>query len=352
MSLRKCNGHRSYQVLLGIITLAGLCLTPFIPDSTAQPNPDIAHAPFPPGVQVRLDASPKVAAIGDPIRLELDILMPMGWRADIPALEKQIGDFFILEFRQEPDTPPSVAPVQNQPQAPANQRAQIVVAVYKTGTFTFPPVQIRLRTADEKVFTVSSPPAKIEIRSVLAEKDRDLKDLKKQEEIPESVRWMLWATTLLMAVILAAAGWYFWRKRRGHRTLPPPSSPPDLLEMSESELRALLARGLPEDGSVKEFYVLLSEIVKRILEAGYGIHTAEQTTSEIMESLRDQSGRAPGNMDRIESFLLRCDLVKFAKYIPVKAEHESAAEDARWILESIRRFPGSAGVSPAAASDN
>jgi hypothetical protein len=55
--------------------------------------------------------------------------------------------------------------------------------------------------------------------------------------------------------------------------------------------------------------------------------------------LRQLSGPAAADTDRIESFLLHCDMVKFAKYIPGKTEHEAAAEDALRILEISRRPP-------------
>lgn len=299
---------------------------------------------MPPGVLVRLEPAPKIATIGDPIRLDLEITMPEGWKADILAPEKQAGDFSILEFHVVTSVP-------------LHQRMQITAAVYKTGEFTFPPVTIRLRSADGQEMTVSSPAAKIEIRSVLPGKDRNLKDLKKQLDLPEAVQWALWITILLAVGAVAAVAWYLWRRRRTHPQLSPAPSPPDLLAAAEADLKALLARGLPDDRSVKEFYVRLSEIVKRILEAGYTINTAEQTTSEIMEALNRRAGAAPENMDRIQSFLLRCDIVKFAKYVPVSSEHESAAADALWILEKSRQSPaasrqGSAGVSPAAASEN
>ena len=87
----------------------------------------------------------------------------------------------------------------------------------------------------------------------------------------------------------------------------------------------------------KEFYVLLSEIVKRILEAGYEIHTAEQTTSEIMESLARKSDLEPEKLNRIESFFVRCDVVKFAKYVPSTPEHEAASENALEILAEAKK---------------
>ena len=56
------------------------------------------------------------------------------------------------------------------------------------------------------------------------------------------------------------------------------------------------------EGLVKPFYVALSDIVKRILESGYGIQTLEKTTGEVMDNLRQRPAgtRNPGSgLDRI-----------------------------------------------------
>ena len=116
-----------------------------------------------------------------------------------------------------------------------------------------------------------------------------------------------------------------------------PSAPTqDPFEQAELDLRELIARNLPGNGHTKKFYVLLSEIVKKILEAAYGIHTAEQTTIEIMDSLHRQSGIKQDSLEVVESFLLQCDIVKFAKYIPLKNENDHAAENSFRILAQSR----------------
>lgn len=328
-----------------VTSLAGRLFIPmielliFLPPALAS---DAAQRP-PSGLEVRIEATPGSATVGDPIRIDLDVTLPAGYQAEVSGIEKQVGDFSILEFFPGPSIPePDKTP------APVttllHHRARIVAAVYKTGIFTFPPVQIRLRTAEGKQAVTSSPPVKIEIRSVLSEKDRSLKDLKKQAEMAEPVRWILWLTVLL-ALGLGALAWVFWRRRRKRASSIPSLPRRDLLDVAEEELRQLLARGFPETGMVKHFYVVLSERVKKILEAAYGIHTAERTTSEIIDSLRCRPGGMPEDIERIESFLLRCDIVKFAKYIPSQTEHKSAAEDALRLLEKAREYAVGRGQS-------
>jgi hypothetical protein len=322
----------------------------------AQPAPSLA--PLSAGVEINIQAQPRQATVGDPIRIDLDIILPKGYQAVLPKLGSQLGDFAILEFYPGPSVPSaggekSASPAQSPPGdgAANHHRARIVAAVYRPGDFDFPPVQVSLRAPDGKSFTASSQPVKIQIQSVLADKEPQLKALKKQAEIKEPVRWLLWLALALLLLIIAALAWWLYARRRRSLFQIPGQAQVDPLVLAEADLRDLVGRGLLESGFVKQFYVLLSDIVKRILEAGYGIQTIEKTTSEIMRELRNGSANEQGgeNLHRIESVLLGCDLVKFAKYVPSKTEHEAAAGDAFQILGSVKRLRSASSVPGQAA---
>lgn len=313
------------------------------PDAQGKAEPDDSTPPVQPQVGIRIEAHPKAATIGDPIRLDLDITMPQGYRADIPKPVAQSGDFLVIDFAAELIPPQTgktqgaAKPVTAQAGAPAHHQARITIAIYKTGKFEFPSIPVKIKTADGKEIVAKSPPVEIEIRSVLTEKEPRLKDLKKQAEIPEPVRWLLWIMLAASACVLCWIAWYFWRRHRRHPVALTPAQTQDLLDIAETDLRNLLARGLPDSGKEKQFYVALSEIVKRILEAGYDIHTAEQTTSEIVAALSARPAPDSERREQIESFLIRCDVVKFAKYVPASAEHEAASQDALRILAEARK---------------
>lgn len=308
---------------------------------------DAAPSPPPSGVEIQSKATPTSATVGDRIRIDLDISMPPGYQAEISPPEKQTGDFTILEFSpgstesEKEGTPPSQS---SSPQIGKrlHHHAQILAAVYKTGKFTFPPVQAKLRTDQGKTITVASNPVAIEIRTVLTEKDSNLKDLKKQAEIPDPFRWALWMGIVLALLMLGVLLRIFRKRYQRPKNLPK-APPQNLLDLAEGALHALLARGLPATGMEKQFYVQLSDIIKKILEAAYKISTIEQTTSEIMDMLRSKPALESGNMAQIESFLIRCDMVKFAKYIPSTNEHATARNDALQILKSCRQFAVASG---------
>jgi hypothetical protein len=300
--------------------------------------------PFSASVEIKATAHPQTAAIGDRIRIELNITTPQGYGVEIPEPEHRIDDFSILEFFPGPDIAEKHKSEQSQGanEAPETSsqhyQAQIIAAIYKTGTFTFPGIPVFITDNDGVKAEIQSPSVNIEIQSVLKENDHVLRDLKKQADIPEKLRWLFWTLIIVAVCIFGAAIWFLRRKYR-NRSVSTLSIPARYtLDIAESDLRNLVARNLPENGYTKKFYILLSEIVKRILETAYVIQTAEQTTIEIMDSLRRHSGLEPDNLSRIEPFLLQCDIVKFAKYIPSKTENENAVENAFRILEQARKF--------------
>jgi hypothetical protein len=308
-----------------------------LPRVQAQQTARNVGNPLPPGAEIRIDAVPKNATVGDLIQIDLDLTLPSGYQARIPKPDIKTGDFSILDFLPGPQIPKAAGlpqPEQRRGSPLQHHRARISLAVYKTGAFVFPSLPILLRTDKGIEIEVSSPPVNIEIQSVLTSSDRNLKDLKRQAEIGEPGRWFLWTALLAAVCIIAFIIWRIWRRNRPRDSFS--TSPErDPLEAAAEDLRGLLARGLPEQGREKGFYILLSAIIKRIIESGYRIHTAEQTTSEIMDSLRRNRKAGSESLESIESFLLRCDMVKFAKYVPSKSEQEAACADALGILKAV-----------------
>jgi hypothetical protein len=303
---------------------------------------------LPPGVEIKIEAQPRKAFVGDPIRIDLELTLPESYQFRLPILESPTAEFTILE----PFADVTVSEGEKKKEKPPadgriRHRKRATVALYKVGEFEFPPLQLSLRSPEGKETVAATPPIKIHIQSVLNEKEQNLKDLKKQAEIPDPVNWILWLAVLLVLLAVAAGVWWWWQRRRRPALPVPEQLLIDPLASAEADLRDLLARGWLGKGLVKQFYVALSDIVKKILESGYGIHTLEKTTLEVMEDLRDRhAGASTHDFDSIESLLLHCDLVKFAKYVPSKSQTDNAVRDAFQILDTCKKRR----VLPAAAS--
>lgn len=307
--------------------------TPFGTTSAIQGQaPEVA--PVPAGVEIVVEARPQQATVGDPIRFEVRVSAPPGYRIEVSDPGRQIGDFDVIEFLPEVPEPRQGQAAEGA-RAGVTHRCAIIAAVYRTGEFEFPPLPVVLRDPGGAEIRTAGPPAKVRIESVLAENDRDLKDLKPQAEIAAPFPWLPYLVGAALLAALAALAYRLRRRRRAPPPAPPAAPQADPLELAEAELRALQERGLPEPAGVKPFYVTLADIAKKILEAGYGIQTAEKTTSEIVAGLR---GSLPGReLERIENLLLACDYVKFARYIPSAQEHGAALAGAWEILAECRK---------------
>jgi hypothetical protein len=315
----------------------------------------------PAGVEVKIQAQPLRATVGDPIQIDLDFAFPRSYRFEFPRLAGQIGEFTVLETFPGPDLPPrqpagkttAAAPAAGQSSKEFHHFARIVVAVYRTGEFEFPALPFMMRDAAGKELQVMSPVVKIRIDSVLQEADPSLKDLKKQAEIEEPSRRLLWLVLGGLACALGLLVWWWMMRRRRPAFAPSMEPEMDPLDAAEAELQDLLGRGLLEKGLTKQFYVHLSDIVKRALEAGYGIQTVEKTTTEIMAALAGAGEgiaipSGPEDLKRIELLLLSCDMVKFARYLPSRAENDEAVKGSLQVLLDCRsrRQPMVADAAP------
>lgn len=126
------------------------------------------------------------------------------------------------------------------------------------------------------------------------------------------------------------------------RVVPgPPVDPRPAHVIALAELDALLRLNLPAEGRVGEFYVRLSEIVRRYLERRFGIDAPEMTSDQIRgwAERAEVSGEVRAALD---DFLAETDLVKFADFSPSDSEIETVTRQARGLIALTRAPDGEA----------
>jgi hypothetical protein len=166
----------------------------------------------------------------------------------------------------------------------------------------------------------------------LAAAGAEVRPLKQQWEAPR--RYWPWVLAAVLAAVLAGASWWWWRRRRRRRAAQapaPPRLPADyvaLAELTRIERMNLLARG-----EFKEYYTRVTDVLRRYLEARFGIAAMDRTTAELLEELESRGRR----VEKLEDLLNEADLVKFAKYVPGEASGTAAMSSAREIV--VRTTP-------------
>jgi len=269
------------------------------------------------------EISPTRAHVGDIVKLRITVVYPEGASLEIPSTSFKMGDLEVLGVDQ------------GAPERQEDGRYKRVVtydlAAYRTGSFPIPSVEIRQTAPEAKSF--KSAPGQVEIVTVLTGKETDIEDIKRPMTIPYEWPW-LWIIVGGLALLAAAALWY-WLRRRARRRVAGPSGGPEPVLLSPEEEAALALRRLEESGllrrnDLKEYCIRLTEILKHYVYRRHGVPVEERTTTEI---LRDSSQRLPEEvLNLLEDFLVRGDLVKFAKY---QATLDEIREMFKWAARMI-----------------
>lgn len=194
--------------------------------------------------------------------------------------------------------------------------------------------------------TLTSDTASVTITSVLPATMQDIHPLAPAEPFPNRLLWIIPLALALLAA-LAWLGLRLWRRLRRIQAEAEAPLPP--WEEALAALDAMPWREWLEAGQVKRYYYALSQVLKRYMERRFGFDAVEQTTTEILASMR--AHRTPMR-DDVARFFSRYDIVKYAKWEPPTAEAESAIAQVREFVVKTRPEPEvpAAAASPAAGA--
>ena len=191
--------------------------------------------------------------------------------------------------------------------------------------------------------TLRSDTASVTIASVLPQKMQDIHGLAPAEAFPNLLLWIVPAAAGLLAALAWLARRLYRKLRRIQElaALPPPPWEEALAALDAAPWREWL-----ESGQVKRFSYTLSQILKRYIERRFEFRAVEQTTTELLASMR--SHRTPMR-EEVARFFSKLDLAKYADSIPPVEEAESAIALAREFVLKTRPIQTPPAAAPAAA---
>ncbi|HEU4403216.1 MAG TPA: BatD family protein [Candidatus Polarisedimenticolia bacterium] len=291
-------------------------------------------------VRLEVSADRRAITVGDPITLTVRLVYPQGSKVASFVPEAALGDLALLGSARQP--------AKGLDLGREEEVRTLRVTAYKPGTLAIPALEAKVVDPAGKEQTVTSEPIPFEVTSILSAQDKEPADIKKPVSMPESLLWPFLAAGLLALGLLA---WFGWRRRRRSAAgaVAAPTLPPrPAHEVAYAELERLLSAGLLEAGRLKEFYIELSEIMRRYVEARYGIETLDRTTWEILEAVR-AAKIALRVSTGLGEFFGACDLVKFAKYLPRPEETRATVEMAYRLVDESRAAPSPPSEAPAMA---
>ncbi len=208
---------------------------------------------------------------------------------------------------------------------------QLNITCYDSGFYTIPAIPFKYRILPDTSGVVATTTMMLlAVHTVKVDTTLAIKPIIGPLKIPISFREMLpWILAALVVVLLIIGGIWYYNKRR--KSEPVFRLKPKVVllphELALRELEKLRVKKLWQAGKVKEYHSELTEIIRKYIEDRFQVPALEQTSAEILESLHNNSGCPPASLDKLVSFLVLADMVKFAKAQPLPLENEKSLND-------------------------
>jgi len=280
---------------------------------------DLLQAPI---VTVQLDKSE--VNVGDKIKLDVTCSVVKDIEVSFPEEPENLGEFSFLESN----------PIKSGWGKSSKIGREYILSVYTTGIHVVPPIEIKYRLKNTQDWEITeSPQIPIEVTSLLAGGDSDIRDLKGLVSL--GVAFSLVMTGFVLLILGSVLGIILYDKFKKQAAIRA-SIPKSADEIAYARLNKLKADDLAGKGLVKEYYTALSGIVREYLENRFRFRAPEMTTEEFLESIRVSSKLENEYKDILKEFLSHCDMVKFAKYGPLPIEMVDVFSSAERFVDKTR----------------
>jgi hypothetical protein len=145
--------------------------------------------------------------------------------------------------------------------------------------------------------------------------------------------------SLFGLAVLASLIYMFTRLRRKTKEekIELPKEPAHVIAIRA--LEELHNRKLWQNHKYKEYYTILSDILREYLFRRYGVAAMEMTTDEIVVALRELVLTDKQRGD-VAELLRESDLVKFAKHIPEEDSPEASYYKVYYFVEESKEVEG------------
>lgn len=276
-----------------------------------------AATPLPAGSGLTVTISTNNIHIGDPIHLRIVSVHPTNLHLRAPDLAK--GKDVIVRNRLERAEP--------LPDGRVREQMDYAITSLVTGNHIIATSPgIVWARPDGTTTQAPFPFVAFKVQSTLSSTNADLSQMR---DLHDLVRWPerfpLWLIALLAsALIIALTAWLLRRYLTHLRKLEALAPPIPAHDAALAALQALLARGLIEANQFEPFYVEVSAIARRYLEARFQLNAPEQTTEEFLREVASARKLSLQHQQLVAAFLDQCDLVKFARYQPDQNSMRSA----------------------------
>jgi hypothetical protein len=217
-------------------------------------------------------------------------------------------------------------------------KQRLLIAGYDSGSFKIPPFAFAVLPAQGAPYTLQTDSFQLLVQTVAVDTTQPFKPIK--EIIAVKTGWKDYILLILGGIVflllLGFVIFYFIRNKKTPIPVFKLKAPPETA--SERALRLLSEldqQKLWQNNKVKEYYTVLTDVLRNYLEERFNTPALELTTDEILHNARMQRDLQPF-YDQLAGILYTADLAKFAKAEPTAREHTELMETAKSFIQATK----------------
>ena len=220
------------------------------------------------------------------------------------------------------------------PTGKAHYEVTYPLRAYAIGVHTLPSITIEYTDTDGNSGSIQTPAYLFEVRAVKPPSATEIKEIK--DPLPVPPNWFLYILALCLLIVAIILLVFFYVRRRAKSIDLQPEIVPQRQphETAYEQLKRIEGMNLVAQGEMKIYYTEISLIIRQYIAARYHTPALEMTTQELLDRLQPEN--IP--IELVSHFLTNCDLVKFARYSPMKPEAHERMEEARRIVDETEQF--------------
>ncbi|HEV7232422.1 MAG TPA: hypothetical protein VGO45_13890 [Bacteroidia bacterium] len=277
-----------------------------------------------PVVSASLDTS--VIRLGEQTTIRLKLSTPSA-KASVtwPQLQDTITKGIQVVFVSKTDT---LASGTGGEKGMSQFMRRITITSFDSGYYAIPPFRIILNNDTANALMTDA--MLLHVKGMQVDTTLAIKDIKQPLGAPfdwhELIPWIKWIALGLVALAgLIFLIRYLIRKKPAPAKPKVPDIPPHITALER--LHKLREQKLWQNGMLKLYHSELTDIIRTYLEGRFQIHAMEQTSDEILSSLRSVP-ISEESKNRLKQVFKLADLVKFARQQTLPDENEMSMDNA------------------------
>jgi hypothetical protein len=283
--------------------------------------------------KARAKLSKEEIKIGEQVALDLSISNPNNKAVLFPNIADTIVSNVEVVKLFPPDT---ISDAQSGVQ---QLHQKVIITSFDSGFYALPP--FRFIVDGDSSNLIETEAILLSVYTVPVDTTSSIKPIKAQMDTPFSLTeiWMELLAAFVLIVIAVLLIIYWKKNKKSEKTEEVQAEeiiPPHIKALQQ--LEQLEQQKLWQNGAVKEYHSAISEIIRSYIEAAFRMPAMEQTTDEIIKSLRSFNINTESSKN-LNSLLRLADMVKYAKENPLAGENEISMSRAKaFVLESSKGF--------------